>query len=222
MDLFGDFFSTDAMGPYLSFLLRLLFNTTVVLFLIRFIYYPVTRRKDYFFTYMVIGTIVFTLTHILLSIGELSITVALGLFVLFGIMRFRTLCIPIKEMTYLFLVIGLSVINSIHGIYIGYLEIFTINTVVLFLVWLCEKIWLERSEISKTIVFEKLELIKPGAYDLLKEELEERLGTEIIRFQIGRVDYLKAAVKIKVFIKKHHRLLYLEEFDPESGDNEGQ
>jgi len=219
-EVFEKFISSASVN-YVSFLLRLLFNTVVILFLIRFVYYPVSRRKDFFFTYMIIGTVVFTLTYILLTIGELSIGVALGLFVLFGIMRFRTLCIPIKEMTYLFLVIGLSVINSIHGELVSYPEILTINGGVLFLVWLCEKVWLDKAEISKTIVFEKLELIKPESYDLLKDELEKRLGTEITRFQVGRIDYIKTSVKIKVFLKKNQQLLYLEGFDQESQDDEG-
>jgi len=102
------------VSSFFELLVRFSFNSIVVLILVRFLYYPVARRKEYFFSYILISSIVFLVTYSLVSVADLSTGVAIGLFALFGILRFRTSQIPVKEMTYLFLVIGISVINAMQ------------------------------------------------------------------------------------------------------------
>ena len=120
---------------------RFLFNTLVVFALVRYLYYPVAKRKEYFFTYMLVSTIVFLVSFSLINVDRLTVGIALGLFALFGILRFRTRQIPIKEMTYLFLVIGISVINAMVTKKTSYIELLFINTMVLLVAWIGEKYW---------------------------------------------------------------------------------
>jgi len=97
---------------FLEFVLRFILNMAVIMILVRWLYYSKTKRKDYLFTYILISSIVFLLCFLLESV-KLQIGFALGMFAIFGIIRYRTDAIPIKEMTYLFLIIGVSVINAL-------------------------------------------------------------------------------------------------------------
>jgi hypothetical protein len=171
----------------------------VVFALVRYLYYPVAKRKDYFFTYILVSTIVFLITFSLINVETLTIGIALGLFALFGILRFRTRQIPIKEMTYLFLVIGISVINAMITKKTSYVELLFINTMILFVAWMGEKYWMLTKESIKTIVYEKIELVKPENRDKLIEDLETRTGLKINRIEVGRVDFLRDTARLRVF-----------------------
>lgn len=181
--------------------LRFLFSTFVIFTLIRYLYYPIARRKDYFFAYMLVGSIVFMLSFTLLRVPELGIGVALGLFALFGILRFRTIGIPIKEMTYLFLVIGISVINAMAGSETSLAELLFINVVFLIMTWVGERLWLLRIESTRTIIYQDLELIKPENRIRLQADLEDKIGLKIKRIQIGRVDLVKKCARIKIYYR---------------------
>ncbi len=195
------FFGIELMNTseFLELVARFIFNTLVVFALIRYLYYPVSRRKEYFFTYMLVSTIVFLISFSLIKVDRLGIGVALGLFALFGILRFRTRQIPIKEMTYLFLVIGISVINALVTQLTSYIELLFINTMVLSVAWMGEKYWMLTKESSKTIVYEKIELVKPENRDRLIEDLETRTGLKINRIEVGRVDFLRDTARLRVF-----------------------
>jgi len=195
------FFGIKLMNTsdFLELVTRFIFNTLVVFALIRYLYYPVAKRKDYFFTYILVSTIVFLISFSLIKVDRLGIGVALGLFALFGILRFRTRQIPIKEMTYLFMVIGISVINALVTQLTSYVELLFINTMVLFVAWIGEKYLMLTKESSKTIVYEKIELVKPENRDKLIEDLENRTGLEIYRIEIGRINFLRDTARIRIF-----------------------
>lgn len=186
---------------FFNLALRFLFSTFVIFTLIRYLYYPIARRKDYFFAYMLVGSIVFMLSFTLLRVPELGIGVALGLFALFGILRFRTIGIPIKEMTYLFLVIGISVINAMAGSETSLAELLFINVVFLIITWVGERLWLLRIESTRTIIYQDLELIKPENRIRLQADLEDKTGLKIKRIQIGRVDLVKKCARIKIYYR---------------------
>lgn len=183
---------------FLSLLIRFAFNTIVILIAVRWLYYPVARRKDYLFTYIVISSVIFLLCFLLENV-KLQLGFALGLFAIFGIIRYRTDTIPIKEMTYLFLVIGISVINALANKKVSYTELIFTNTVLLVLAYLLEKVFLLKHESSKTIIYEKIDLIKEKRRDELMKDLEERTGLKINRIQIGRIDFLRDVARIKIF-----------------------
>lgn len=195
------FFGIELMNTseFLELLFRFIFNTLVVFALVRYLYYPVSRRKDYFFTYILVSTIVFLISFSLIKVDRLGIGVALGLFALFGILRFRTRQIPIKEMTYLFMVIGISVINALVTQLTSYVELLFINTMVLFVAWIGEKYLMLSKENSKNVVYEKIELVKPENRDKLIEDLENRTGLDIYRIEIGRINFLRDTARIRIF-----------------------
>jgi len=182
----------------LELFFRFLFNFGVVFIIIRFIYYPLRKRKDYLLTYILISSVIFLLCFLLDNV-KLEIGFALGLFAIFGIIRYRTQQIPIKEMTYLFLVIGISVINALSNKKISYAELIGTNLLLISVAFLLEKIMLLRHESSKQITYEKIELIKPVNREKLKKDLEERTGLKINRLEIGKVDFLRDSAKINIY-----------------------
>ena len=160
---------------FLELLLRFTLNMTVILILVRCLYYSTTKRKDYLFTYILISTLIFLLCYLLASV-KLQIGFALGLFAIFGIIRYRTSSIPIKEMTYLFLIIGVSIINSLADTKTSVAEVLFTNFVIILITFGLEKIWLLKHELSKTIIYEKIDLIKPEDHRQLIADLEKRTG----------------------------------------------
>lgn len=183
---------------FLELLIRFTFNLAVLIVIIRYLYYSVAKRKDYMFSHLMIGCIVFLLCFMLGNV-KLQLGLALGLFAVFGIIRYRTDPIPIKEMTYLFIIIGISVINAMANKKISYAEILFTNLIIIGIVFGLEKIWLLRHESSKNVTYEKIELIKPEKRQLLLKDLEERTGIKINRIEIGRINFLRDSVRIRIY-----------------------
>jgi hypothetical protein len=179
---------------------RFALNLIVILILVRWFYFSTTRRKDFLFTYILISSIVFLLCFLLENV-MLQIGFALGLFAIFGIIRYRTHAIPIKEMTYLFLIIGISVINALANT-ASISEIIFTNLIIIFITYGLEKKWLLRHESSKSIIYEKINLIKTEHHKELIEDLQLRTGiTKISRIEIGEVDFLKDICHITIFFE---------------------
>ncbi len=178
---------------------RFLLNFIVIMILVRWLYYSTTRRKDYLFTYILISCVIFLLCYLLENV-KLQIGFALGLFAIFGIIRYRTNAIPIKEMTYLFLIIAVSVINALVKTETSVAEILFTNLAIVLATIGLEKIWLLKHESSKTIIYEKLDLIKPGKYQELLADLKERTGIQKInRIETGKIDFLKNSCNITIY-----------------------
>jgi len=184
--------------------LRFGINLVVILLLVRWLYYSASRRKDYLFTYILISSVVFLLCFLLESV-TLQIGFALGLFAIFGIIRYRTNPMPIKEMTYLFLVIGISVINAL-ATDTGMAEILFANLVIVLITFVLEKVWLLRHVSSKTIIYEKINLIIPEKYNELIADLKERTGiTDIKKVEIGKINFLKDTCRMIVYYEDKNR-----------------
>jgi len=178
--------------------IRASFNLGVVLILVRVLYYRITPRKEYLFTYILISVVVFFMIMLLENVG-VEIGFALGLFAIFGMLRYRTQQIPIREMTYLFLVIGVSVINSLANRRVSYAELILTNATIVFITYLLEKVYLMKTESKKLVFYEKIELIKPELREQLIADLVERTGLPIHRVEVERVDYLRDAARIYVY-----------------------
>jgi len=183
---------------FLKLLIKVTFNLGIVLLIVRYIYYPVTKNKDYLFTYLLISLTVFLLCFLLDNV-KLQLGFALGLFAIFGIIRYRTDPIAIKEMTYLFLVIGISVVNALANKKISYAELVFANLLIVFVTFGMERLWLLKHETRKNIIYEKIELIKPENEAELLADLKERTGIDIIRFEIRRIDFLRDIANIRIF-----------------------
>jgi len=178
--------------------LRSIFNLLVVLFLVRYMYYKTTPRKDYLFTYILISQVIFFILFLLENV-KLELGFALGLFAIFGIIRYRTRQIPIREMTYLFLVIGITVINALANRKVSYAELVLTNVAVLVLTYLLEKVFLLKHETKREIIYENVELIKPENRAVLIEDLQKRTGLKINKVEIGRVNYLRDSVRLFIY-----------------------
>ena len=184
---------------------RFALNLIVILILVRWFYFSTTRRKDFLFTYILISSIVFLLCFLLENV-MLQIGFALGLFAIFGIIRYRTHAIPIKEMTYLFLIIGISVINALANT-ASISEIIFTNLIIIFITYGLEKKWLLRHESSKSIIYEKINLIKTEHHKELIEDLQLRTGIgKISRIEIGEVDFLRDVCHITIFFEISDRM----------------
>ena len=150
------------------------------------------------FTYFLISLTVFLLC-ILLDNVKLQLGFALGLFAIFGIIRYRTDPIPIKEMTYLFLVIGISVVNALSNKKITHAELLFANSIIIFVAYGLERLWLLKHETRKNITYEKIELIVPEKREELLEDLRKRTGIDIIRVEVRRIDFLRDTANIRIF-----------------------
>lgn len=178
--------------------IRFSFNLIVIGILVWLLYYRSTQRKDYLFTYLLISFVVFFICFLLESIN-LGLGFALGLFAIFGIIRYRTRQIPIREMTYLFLVIGVSVINALSDWRVHMWEVLFSNIVLLLLTFLLERVFLLRHESRKVITYDRIELIKPCQREQLKKDLEQRTGLVINRVEVGRVDFLRDTARVYLY-----------------------
>ncbi|MDC1244316.1 DUF4956 domain-containing protein [Crocinitomicaceae bacterium] len=179
-------------------IMRLAINMVFITILIRFLYYEKTRRKDYLFTYYLIGTITFFLCFGLKKL-DIDTGMGLGLFAIFGIIRYRTDAIEIKEMTYLFLIIGLSVVNALASNKLSIAEMGLINVFMVILTYILEFVWLMKHETRKTITYERIDLIKPENAAEMKKDLEVRTGLSLNRFEIGKIDFLNDTAQVRVY-----------------------
>lgn len=184
-------------NDFLKLLFKFSINLISVLIIARYIYYPTARRKDYLFSYILISMVVFLVCFTLKKI-ELEIGMALGLFAIFGIIRYRTDAIQIKEMTYLFIIIGISVINSLSNKKASYAELVFANAAVMFIAFGLERWWLLKHSSYKTITYEKIELITPDKQTELKADLEKRTGLIISTVAVGKINFLNDTAQIRI------------------------
>lgn len=185
-------------NDFYTLLMRLLINLTFLTIIIRFLYYSKTKRKDYLFTYYLIGTITFFLCFGLKKL-DIDTGMGLGLFAIFGIIRYRTDAIEIKEMTYLFLIIGISVVNALASNQVSISEMALINVTVVIMTYILEYKWLVKHETRKTINYERIDLIIPEKYEAMKSDLEKRTGLAINRVEVGKIDFLNDTAQVRIY-----------------------
>lgn len=188
------FFDDDVYKMLIRFFINFVFLTIIV----RFLYYQYSRRRDYLFTFYMIGIIVFFICFTLKKF-ELDLGMALGLFAIFGILRYRTNPIEIKEMTYLFVVIGVSVINALANKKMSYVEIVAGNLIIVTAIYILERVWLLKQEKRRKIIYENLENTKPENYERLKDDLQNRTGLTIKKITIGNIDYVNGTATLTIF-----------------------
>ncbi len=198
----NDLFGPGALAlstPFLGLVTSLVINIVVTWVIVHFFYYPKGRRRDYYFTFILLSLSIFMLIAILLrDSNDMGIGAALGLFAIFGIIRYRTESVPIREMTYLFLLVSLSVLNGKCGS-LSLLEQLAINALLVVCVWLCENFLTTNDEGCKYVKYDNIDLIKPERSEELKADLEDRLGVTVTRVEVGAVDFLTDMTMLRVF-----------------------
>ena len=185
----------DAAGVT-EMLIRFGFFMLVLWFIVYVLYYRKTHRRDYFFTLVLLSVSIFFLIYLLGSV-KVKIGFALGLFAIFGVLRYRTETIPVREMSYMFGVISLSVINALADS-LSIAELLLPNVAIAVLIWLFETFVLRKNLASKLIMYDRIELITPERRQELLEDLTKRTGLKITKLNVGSVDFLKDTAIIKI------------------------
>ncbi len=179
-----------------KFFIRLGIDFVTTFILIRLIYFPIYRKQEYLFTFFIFNLVLFLITY-LMSKVEMSLGAAFGLFAVFGMMRYRTEDISVKDMTYLFLAIAIGIVTAVtKG---GPDEVGLIAAIILVFVYLLESSLLMRKEQYKNVMYENIEMIKPEHHARLVEDLKKRTGLNITRIAIGKVDFLRDTAIIRVY-----------------------
>ena len=184
-------------GDMGALLLRFLFNSVFIWIIIQKLYYPKSQRRDYYFTCALISVSIFFLIYLLGSV-KIKVGFALGLFAIFGIIRYRTESMSVREMTYLFVIIAVSVINAL-AVTLSYGELLLTNVIFIICIRLCENIPYLKSRSEKLVVYDRIDLIKPDCRDELLKDLKDRLGLDIIDVEVGAVDFLRDTAMLKVY-----------------------
>lgn len=176
---------------------QFLINLLVCSAIVWLFYYPKSHRKDFAVTFMLFSSAVFMLLFFMKSVG-IDVSIGLGLFMIFGIMRYRTEMVPIREMTYLFLSIAVAVINGIN-LMVSYAELALANGLIIAILYILEYHVMRRKEASRLVCYERIELIRPERRGELIADLEERLGHKVLRVDVGNVDFLRDVAFLKVY-----------------------
>lgn len=184
-------------GALSELLIRFFLNTAVIALIVRIFYYPKSKRRDYFFTFMLIAISVFLLIFLMGGV-KLKIGFALGLFAIFGIIRYRTESVPIREMTYLFLIIAVSAINGL-ATSISYVELLATNLLFIISIWALESNRWVKHVASKLVLYDNVNLISPEKEAELIEDLKKRTGLDILRVEVGAIDFSKDTAMVKIY-----------------------
>jgi len=188
----------------LELTLRFIFNMIIIFLIVWKIYNKRGDSKQFAVSFIAIGTLVFLLAFLLNSV-KLQLGFALGLFAVFGILRYRTETIPIKEMTYLFVIIGVSVINALSNKKVSYAELLLANVVVFVGLFYLEKIVNPRKELTMKMRYERIELVHRRDEKLLLEDIRKRTGINVIRYTITRIDYLRDTADLILYYYEDDR-----------------
>ena len=177
--------------------IRFLLNTAVIALIVRVFYYPKSKRRDYFVTFILISISVFLLIFLMGGV-KLKVGFALGLFAIFGIIRYRTESVPIREMTYLFLIIAVSAITGL-ATSISYVELLATNLLFIISIWAMESNRWVKHVASKLVMYDNINLITPDKEDELIADLKKRTGLHILRVEVGAIDFSKDTAMVKVY-----------------------
>ena len=199
-----EMFSADFGQTLLRFVLCLIVNWGIV----NYLYYKKSRRRDFYFTFMIISVAIYFLVYLMMGMdrGKATMGVGLGLFGIFSIMRYRTDTMPVREMTYLFVVVCLSVVHAMSsalgvddsGALTGtpLFELIVIDAITVIAIVIFERML--KVCATKLVQYDRIELIKPEKKEELKADLEERLGVKILKVEVGAVDFLRDMAVIRV------------------------
>ena len=192
-------------SEFMHMLVRFIICVAVNWVIVDLLYYKKSKRRDFFFTFMLIGVAIFFIVFFMIFVledmkGKTGIGVGIGMFGIFSIMRYRTDAMPVREMTYLFIILCLSVVNALAST-MPLAELLITNMLIVVVVWLCES--LLKVVPYKLIQYDRIELTKPERHDDLIADIRERTGLDVINVEVGGIDMLSDMAVIKVFYNSH-------------------
>ncbi len=185
---------------YFKMLIRFLICIVVSWVIIDRLYYRKSKRRDFYFTFMLISVSIFFLVFFMIFVledmkGKAGIGLGIGLFGIFSIMRYRTDTMPVREMTYLFIIISLAVVNALASTMPIY-ELIITNLIVIVAIVICE--WRLKTDAVKLIQYDKIELITPDKREELVADLKKRTGLDITKVEVGAIDMLRDMTVLRV------------------------
>ena len=201
----NEIISVSFADTLVRFFICMLVNWMIV----HFLYFRKSKRRDFYFTFMIISMAIFFLVYLMMGLdrGKATMGVGLGLFGIFSIMRYRTDSMPVREMTYLFVVVCLSVVHSIAepfgvdnaGKMVGtpLVELLIIDVITIVIIMVFERFL--KVVASKLVQYDRIELIKPERREELIADLEERLGLKVIAVRVGAIDFLRDMAVLRVY-----------------------
>ena len=199
MELYGiDLFDLE---DFSKLLFKFGINFIFLIIIVRLIYYRAKDDKDYVFTYIMFNILTFFICFLLRKV-PMEMGFALGLFAVFGILRYRTEAIPIRQMTYLFIVIGISMINALSNKSVSIFEVLFTNGLITLITYLIDRLWFQTIEEKKNILYEKIELIKPENKQELIKDLKERTGLPIHEVKVEKIDFLKDTAAVTIYYNR--------------------
>ncbi len=202
MELLLNLFTSDFGNALVRFLLCMVVNWVII----DRMYYRKSKRRDFYFTFMLISVAIYVLVYFMMGMdrGKATMGVGLGLFGIFSIMRYRTDTMPVREMTYLFIIVCLSVVHAMVDVTtlsesaicseLG--KLLCIDVIVMLMIMFFEKKL--KVTASKLVQYDRIDLIKPEKRDELVADLEERLGVKVIKVEVGGVDFLRDSAVLRV------------------------
>lgn len=179
-----------------KFFWRLVIDFATMVIMLRFIYFPIHKKKDYLFTFFLFNLIIFIITYLLNKV-DMSMGAAFGLFAVFSILRLRTEGLTSKDMTYLFVVIAVGLIAAVSKT--SYFELCIINLIIVAVTFALDGNWLMKNEMVHNIQYENIDMIKPENYQALLSDLRKRTGLNIHRVSIGKIDFLRDVAIVKAY-----------------------
>jgi len=183
-------------SEFLVLAIRYFLNLIVTSIVVN-LYYKFSKNKDFFFTFIAFNSLIFFMVYIMSKV-DIGVGFGFGLFALFSILRYRTEAVNIKEMTYLFVVITLGVINALISDKLSFVELITINIVIIILTYWLERLMVRQTLNSYNIVYEKIENITPTRKKILYDDLTERTGLVIESVKIKNIDFLRDVANIQI------------------------
>lgn len=215
LNIIGNFFETTQVfgldffhaQDFMQLISRFGYNLFWIFIPSYFLYFRKGGFREYFFTFIIVSTVVFQICLLLGSVS-LRLGFALGLFAVFGILRYRTNQIPPREMTYLFLVIGMSVKNAVVNETISFMELVVIDILTILVAFVVEVYITGLGIKRKKIVYDRIDLIHPDRYEELKQDLSKRLGVPVERVDIGPADMIRDSVELLVFFKAKKGIIF--------------
>ena len=193
----------DLSTEFMELIIRFGFNLFIAFIIVKLIYHREHTDNDFVFTYFMFNSLIFFFSYLLSNI-TINLGFAFGLFAVFAIMRYRTDPIPIKEMTYLFIVITIGVINALSKTEVSYEALLFTNVAIVGLTYFLETYWQKNLLVRHMVIYEKLENIKPENHDKLLADLRERTGLDIQQFEIRRINFLRDTFRIRIYCKEQN------------------
>lgn len=187
-----------AAGDLTILLSRIVLNLLFTTIVVRVVYFRLYQHRDYIFTYFLLNIVTFSLAF-LLSRVPIELGFALGLFAVFGILRYRTEPIGVRDLTYLFVVIGIALLNALASQRVSMVELLIANVVIVGMVCLLEATPSSGREVSRKVLYDRLDLLGPGSGPELLADLRTRTRLPIVRYEIGDVDLLRDTAEIAVY-----------------------